>query len=161
MSIRQFEPRDIESLLRILKATNVFKSIEIEVARELMEICAKNPSNKDYTIRVFENGTGEIRGYYCVGPAPMTETTYDMYWIAVDPNYHDKGIGKQLLKNCEDFVKENGGRLIIAETSSLPQYENTRIFYIRNNYNESGRIKDYYALGDDLVIFSKHLTEAL
>jgi hypothetical protein len=51
------------------------------------------------------------------------------------------------------------GKLIVVETSSLPKYEATRKFYVRNNYLEAARIRDYYGQGDDLMIYTKHLQE--
>ena len=87
----------------------------------------------------------------------MTEATYDLYWIAVDPQTHGKGIGKQLLRHCEELIKSRGGSLVIAETSSLPKYEKTRSFYEHNRYTQASRIKDYYTRGDDLVVYIKYL----
>ena len=98
-----------------------------------------------------------MRGYYCIGETPMTEATYDLYWIAVDPQAHGRGIGKQLLRHCEEFIKSRGGSLVIAETSSLDKYVKTRAFYERNRYTQASRIKDYYSRGDDLVVFIKYL----
>jgi len=99
---------------------------------------------------------GSVQGYYCVGPTPMTKSTFDLYWIAVHPRLHKKRIGHELLEHCEAQVKIMGGTLIIVETSSQLKYEPTRRFYIRHQYGEAARIKDYYAHDDDLVIYSKY-----
>lgn len=50
-----------------------------------------------------------------------------------------------------------GGRLLLIETSSLPHYEPTRRFYLKHGYERSCAIADYYADGDDLVVFRKRL----
>jgi hypothetical protein len=60
------------------------------------------------------------------------------------------------MKYAEDVVKQNQGRLLIAETSSQPKYEKTREFYLRVGYTELARIKDYYKVGDDLVVYGKY-----
>jgi ribosomal protein S18 acetylase RimI-like enzyme len=159
MNIRAFIPPDIQPLISIVTSTSVFKDIEIQVARELMEACAHDPSNNDYIISVAEDEGGKVRGYYCVGPVPLTDSTFDLYWIAVDPIVHNRGVGKKLLDHCEKNVQSRAGKLILAQTSSLPRYEPTRVFYQRNNYHQECRIQDYYGDGDDLVIFSKHLRE--
>jgi hypothetical protein len=57
------------------------------------------------------------------------------------------------------MVKSQGGRLIIAETSSRPKYEKTRKFYLSNKYEELARIKDYYQIDDDLVIYGKYVSQ--
>ncbi|HTY36995.1 MAG TPA: GNAT family N-acetyltransferase [Bacteroidota bacterium] len=157
MPIRQFRSEDLEPLVEIVKATDVFRPEEVEVAQELMEIVAGQPDQKDYVIAVFEDEQGTLRGYYCIGQTPMTESTYDLYWIAVDPRVHGRGIGKQLLRHSEEFIAQHGGKLVVAETSSLPKYEKTRLFYEHNHYTEASRIKDYYARGDALVVYIKYL----
>jgi ribosomal protein S18 acetylase RimI-like enzyme len=157
MSIRPFQKEDIQPLVEILRATEVFREEEINVALELMEIAIEDKDQVEYASYTFVDEANSIRGYYCVGPTPMTASTFDLYWIAVDPRVHGQGIGKQLLKHCEEYVRSKGGTLVIAETSSLPKYENTRSFYRRNHYTEASRIKDYYSKGDDLVVYTKNL----
>lgn len=157
MLIRALERQDVEPLRRILDATSVFREEEVEVAVELME--ATLGEDDDYIHRTIVDGENTVQGYYCIGPTPMTASTFDLYWIAVDPHYHGKGLGYQLLADCERTVREMHGTLIVVETSSLPKYEMTRKFYTRNNYREAARIRDYYAPGDDLMIYTKHLQE--
>ncbi len=160
MPIRAFERTDLEPLTAIIRATGVFRDEEVDVAVELMEIAANDAHQTDYIAYTFVDADGAPRGYYCVGPTPMTVSTYDLYWIAVDPAAHGTGIGYQLLVHCESLVRAKGGSLIMVETSSLPKYEATRRFYVRNKYIEEARVRSYYAPGDDLVVYSKHITEA-
>ncbi|MBI5476528.1 MAG: GNAT family N-acetyltransferase [Ignavibacteriales bacterium] len=101
-----------------------------------------------------------VIGYYCVGPTPMTEGTFDLYWIAVKTEAHNQGYGKILISHAEGLIKLKGGRLIIAETSSRPDYENTRKFYLKTHYKEVARIKDYYKIGDDLVVYGKYVSQS-
>lgn len=122
-----------------------------------MEIAAEDKDQKDYTIATYTDENDAVRGYYCVGHTPMTESTYDLYWIAVDPRVHGKGIGKQLLHHCEEYVRQQGGKLIIAETSSMEKYNKTRLFYEHHHYTEASRINDYYSPGDGLVVYIKYL----
>lgn len=157
MQIRELEHRDVEPLRKILQATNVFRDEEIEVAVELME--ATLGKTEDYIQKTIVDDLDNVQGYYCVGPTPMTRSTFDLYWIAVNPDLHGKGIGFQLLNDCERTVSSMKGTMIVVETSSLPKYEGTRKFYLRNTYAETARIRDYYAPGDDLVIYTKHLQE--
>ncbi len=136
--------------------TQVFTNDEIDVAMELVDQALNDQNQKDYQIYTYKENK-KLIGYYCVGPTPLTMGTYDLYWIVVEPNSHKRGIGKMLLKHAEDTVKSQGGRLIIVETSSQPKYKNTRKFYQGNKYEELARIKDYYQIGDDLVIYGKYV----
>jgi ribosomal protein S18 acetylase RimI-like enzyme len=160
MPIRAFRKEDIAFITEILRATGMFRPDEIEVAVELMEVVVNEPHQQDYMIYSFEDEEGYVRGYYCVGPTPMTHGSFDLYWIAVDPTSQGKGIGKQLIEHCERTVRSQQGRLILAETSSQDKYLATRMFYQRTGFAEGARIKEYYAPGDDLVIYTKHLMEA-
>ena len=89
----------------------------------------------------------------------MTESTYDLYWIAVDPKIHGKGIGKQLVKYMEEDLKAGGGNLILIETSGKAEYEGERRFYEKCGYKTQTVIKDFYRSGDDLFVFCKYLRE--
>jgi hypothetical protein len=47
---------------------------------------------------------------------------------------------------------------LLVETSSRPDYENTRAFYARCGYIEAARIKDFYAPADDRIMLTTRLT---
>jgi ribosomal protein S18 acetylase RimI-like enzyme len=159
VTIRPLIQSDRAQLQTILEETKVFSSEEINVALELIDSVTNRPEQKDYIIYTGVDESGVV-GYYCLGPTPMTEGTYDLYWIAVKPSIHNKGYGKKLLAHAESFVRDNSGRLIVAETSSQPKYENTRKFYIKNQYLELACIKGYYKIGDDLVVYGKYVSQS-
>jgi ribosomal protein S18 acetylase RimI-like enzyme len=81
-----------------------------------------------------------------------------LYWIVVDPAVQKKGIGRYLLKYVEREVKKQGGRMLLIETSSQESYGATIRFYERSGYHLAARIKDFYRIGDDKLVFSKVLT---
>jgi ribosomal protein S18 acetylase RimI-like enzyme len=92
--IRKLESRDRDELRRILEDTHHFNEDEIKVALELIDIYLNDAKQADYITYVIENDeTGRAAGYICYGRRPLTEGTYDLYWIAVDPGIHGKGLG--------------------------------------------------------------------
>jgi ribosomal protein S18 acetylase RimI-like enzyme len=159
ITIRQIRSADKDPIRIILEKTSVFTDDEIAVALELIDIVLNNDHQKDYIIYTAVSEDGNVVGYYCIGPTPMTIGTYDLYWIAVKPSAHNKGIGKELLNHAELLIKQRGGRLVVAETSSQPKYENTRKFYISAEYQELSRIQDYYKTGDALVVYGKYVSQ--
>ncbi|HUN65704.1 MAG TPA: GNAT family N-acetyltransferase [Bacteroidota bacterium] len=157
-TVRNLEARDREPLAAILRGTGVFSHDEVRVALELIDAVLGDPGQTDYIIATAVRQENEVVGYYCIGPTPMTAGTFDLYWIAVKPEAHNQGLGRLLLRHAEETARASGGRLMVAETSSQPSYEPTRMFYLRNAYEEVARIRDYYRPGDDLVVYGKYLS---
>jgi ribosomal protein S18 acetylase RimI-like enzyme len=154
--IRPTVPGDTAALVQLTKETNVFKPHEIVALGEVLA---------DYHSTMHEHGhravtfakDGQILGFAYFAPAAMTDQTWYLYWIAVTKQTQAKGIGTQLLHYSEKEIQKAGGRLYLIETSSLPQYEQTRKFYVKHGYEQHAVIADYYADGDSMVIFRKHL----
>jgi ribosomal protein S18 acetylase RimI-like enzyme len=157
-TVRSLAASDRGPLEGILRRTGVFSDVEVGVAMELIDAVLNNPAQRDYIIYTAAGSGGEVEGYYCIGPTPMTAGTWDLYWIAVDPDSSGGGIGKALLRHCEELAASKGATLMIAETSSKPSYDGTNRFYLRNGYGEVARVRDYYAKGDDLVVYGKYFS---
>ncbi|MBP6909688.1 MAG: GNAT family N-acetyltransferase [Candidatus Saccharicenans sp.] len=157
--VRPLTNADRELVIDIIKATRFFVPDEIKVAEELIDIYLSQPGQQDYQIVVAEDGNGKVTGYMTYGPTPLTEGTWDLYWIAVSPEVQGQGYGQLLVRYLENEVKKKGGRLVIIETSSQPKYLPTRKFYEKLGYREMARIPDFYRPGDDRVIFGKYLGE--
>ena len=157
MKVRSLIEKDRARLLSLLIRTRAFNSAEIDVAMELIDSVLNDPKQKDYQIYCLADDQDQVIGYICYGPVPMTEGTFDLYWIAVDPDLQEKGAGSKLLSFLEEVVKAQGGRLILADTSTLPHYEKTQRFYVKNGFKEVARVPDYYHPGNDRVTFCKKL----
>jgi len=157
MKVRSLVEKDRARLLSILIRTRSFTSAEIDVAMELIDSVLKDPTQKDYHIDCLVDDQDQAIGYICYGPAPMTEGTFDLYWIAVDPDFQEKGAGSKLLSFLEGVLKSQRGRLMLADTSTVPHYEKTQRFYLKNGFKEVARVPDYYRPGNDKVTFCKKL----
>jgi GNAT superfamily N-acetyltransferase len=100
---------------------------------------------------------GRPIGFAYFAPSAMTDRTWDLWWIVVSKKIQAKGVGGKLLKHAEDAIRQDGGRLLVLDTSSLPSYDLTRRFYLKHGYDEAAVVKDYYADGHSKVIYSKRL----
>lgn len=154
--IRPMNSRHKSAIMRILRSTPEFNPAEVVVAEEVLDSYLRDPLGSGYHVLVAEVDSS-IVGYICYGPTPMTEGTWDIYWLAVAPEEQGQGIGTALLSSAEAKIKEAQGRLAIIETSSRPQYERTRRFHHRQGYEVVGHIPDFYAPGDGKLIFQKRL----
>src|SRR3989304_2871507 len=109
MKIRPLFEKDRVTLLSMLIKTRAFTSAEIDVAMELIDIVLKDRIQKDYQIDCMVDDQDLAIGYICSGPTPMTQGTFDLYWIAVDPEFQERGVGSKLLGFLEERVKARGG----------------------------------------------------
>jgi len=127
------------------------------VAEEVIDSYLRDPEGSGYYILVAEVASSVV-GYISYGPTPLTEGTWDIYWIAVSAEKQGKGIGGALMAHAEDKIRQAQGRLIIIETSSQREYEKTRRFHLSHGYEIIGHISDFYALGDGKLILQKRLS---
>lgn len=155
--IRQHvEPRDPQRVRRLAESTGFFNRFEVAVAEELViERIAKGPASGYHF--VFLEVNGHLAGYTCYGPVPMTASAFDLYWIAVSPEFQGRGLGRLLLDETERLVRLAGGTRLYADTSGRAQYARTRAFYERVGFQVEAVLEGFYAPGDAKVIYSKPL----
>ncbi len=157
--IRPIEPPDRSRIEEIVVSSGRFNREEIETALELVDEALQKGEKSGYIVRVIEAGKEHpsVLGYACYGPTPLTQGVYDLYWIAIDPAAHRKGYGRRLIDYVEGDVVKRGGRMLLIETSSQEAYGSTIRFYKREGYKLEARIKNFYRIGDDKLVFSKEL----
>jgi ribosomal protein S18 acetylase RimI-like enzyme len=158
--IRAMVAADRSGVFRILENAGNFTPEEVGTALELIDEWLELGEHSGYLTYVLESvseDSAEVLGYVCFGPTPLTESTFDLYWIAVDKLKHRGGVGKKLLKFTEEETVRRGGRMLLIETSSQETYGGTIQFYERSEYELVGKIKEYYKPGDDKLIFAKRM----
>ncbi|MFH2102957.1 MAG: GNAT family N-acetyltransferase [Chloroflexota bacterium] len=150
-------PADGDGIINVTSSIEVFSPEENECVAELWnEFILKGSRESGYSFLVARE-SGRVTGFACYGPRALTSGTFDLYWIAVDPRARRKGLGRELLASVEAGVINDGGRLVIVETSGQEKYDQTRAFYIAAGYTLEATVKDFYQQEDDLVIFTKHV----
>jgi D-alanine-D-alanine ligase len=147
---------DGDHIRRIVTATGFFSAAEIDVAVELVVARLNQGDASGYHFVFLESEAGLI-GYTCYGPIPCTVSSFDIYWIAVQPDAQKKGIGRALLRETERLIQAAGGTRIYVETSQRPQYDRTRIFYERCGYGCAAFLEDFYDHNDGKVVYCKKL----
>jgi ribosomal protein S18 acetylase RimI-like enzyme len=135
-------------------ATRVFYPKERTIALELLQERLRLGPKSGYAFFFAERGE-EFVGYCAWGAVPLTEQSYDLYWIAVAPNCQGEGIGQELMALAERAVGRRGGGALYIETSSRGVYDRTRRFYRAAGYRQVARLRDFYAPGDHKVVFCK------
>jgi ribosomal protein S18 acetylase RimI-like enzyme len=154
--IRPTTPADTPALLELTRGTGVFKPHEVDALDEVLADYHANNHGLGHRAVTLEKA-GRVLGYAYYAPAAMTDRTWYLYWIAVTKDTQAKGVGGTLLRHAEEEIRKAGGRVLFIETSSLPHYAQTRRFYEKHGYEVTGVLRDYYADGDDMVVFRKRM----
>ncbi|MDQ7778565.1 MAG: GNAT family N-acetyltransferase [Planctomycetota bacterium] len=156
MEIRKLSAGDRSPLETLLRETKLFTEAEAACALEIADLVLSTPDQKDYEFWVAVKAeVGDLLGFVCFGRAPLTDAVWDVYWIVVHPDAQKRKIGSALMRFVEEYVSKAAGRQLLIETSSTAKYEGTRAFYKRHGFLEAARIKDFYTVGDDKIVFGK------
>ncbi|OGR14537.1 MAG: GNAT family N-acetyltransferase [Desulfobacterales bacterium RIFOXYA12_FULL_46_15] len=154
-------PGDVKQIMDLVEATGFFRPDEIEIAGELVQEHLENGPEESGYYFVIASKNGRVAGYGCYGPIPCTLTSYDIYWIAVSPDFQGKGLGKIILTEMERLIFEAGGKRAYVETSTQIRYASTRNFYERCGYRCDAILDDFYEPGDGKAIYSKMMGSSL
>ena len=149
-------PEDVEIVRDIILSTGFFYDFEVPVAIELVKDRIELGDNSDYHF-LFAEVYGKTVSYTCFGSIAGTEGSFDLYWIVTHNDHRGKGIGNLLIEETHRIIRNMGGRIVVAETSSLEKYAPTRHFYNRIGYSKEAQIDDFYKAGDGKVFFVKRL----
>jgi len=145
---------DRRAIAALVEATGMFSAAEVEIAAELVDERLERGADCDYRFAVAEIEE-RVVGYACFGPIPCTVSSYDVYWIAVDPTEQGRGVGRRLLADVEKRVVDLGGTRIYVDTSGRDAYAPTRAFYERMGYKRAAALTDFYAPGDAKIVYVK------
>jgi ribosomal protein S18 acetylase RimI-like enzyme len=158
ITIRDLQADDRSGIARVLRSCGAFQDHEVAVGLELVDESLDPGPSTDYAWFVADRD-GQVLGFACFGPVPLTVGTYDLYWIAVGPEVRGLGGGAILDDAVTRAVRDRGGRWLLAETSSTAPYLPAHAFYTRRGYRLLGRIEDFYRPGDDRLTFGKRLDQ--
>jgi ribosomal protein S18 acetylase RimI-like enzyme len=158
---------DRPAVAALLESLAAFKAEERAVALELVDARLARPEGDDYRFilsfaEVSHSSGGrsseKLAGYLCYGRTPMTMATYDLYWIATSPEFARSGVASDLLASMEREIGREGGGLVRVETGSREGHGAAVHFYDALGFRRAAVIGDFYAPGDDLLIFTKRVS---
>jgi ribosomal protein S18 acetylase RimI-like enzyme len=154
--LRHLSAADRGRIEEITRAVGLFRPDEIPVALEVFDEAVRAGPRPEPYSALGADVDGRLAGWICWGPTPCTLGTYDLYWMAVDPSLQGAGVGTALVLEMERRLT-GLARLIVVETAGRPDYAATRRFYQGRGYRETATIRDFYAPGDDQVVYVKEV----
>lgn len=150
--IRAISQSDLNDLKIVIETSGLFPA---ELLDEMVTDYFTNSETKDIWLTKLDNHT-PVAIAYCA-PERLTEGTYNLYLIAVHTNFQAKGLGGEMMRHLESLLQSRGERILLVETSGLPEFELTRKFYDKCGYHREAVIRDFYRDGEDKIVFWKKL----
>jgi GNAT superfamily N-acetyltransferase len=157
LTFRPTQSIDVPAIRTMCINVGVFSEEEVATVDELLDAYFTQGAEASGYHFVSALHDSVTVGFACYGPRAITDGVYDLYWIVSAPQAGRRGVGGKLLEEVERAVAARNGRMIIAETSGRADYINTRSFYVKYSYVAEAQIRDFYSVGDDLVIFVRRL----
>ena len=149
--IRSSIPGDLSAAKGIIDAVQLFPSEFLDGM-----FCANsNDVEPSEFWLTFDDGSPAAIAY--CAPEAMADGTWNLLLIAVHPDRQSEGIGAQIMSFVEEKLSAEGARVLLVETSGTDDFIRTRAFYSKLGYNEEARIREYYGVGDDKIVFHKYL----
>jgi len=146
---------DIPAILALAVSSGLFPPGGTDEVADVLRASLAGELGPDHCWATDDDGGPVGVAYYA--PERMTEGTWNLYMIAVDRSRQRQGRGAALVRHVEEVLAARGARLLLVETSGVPEFEPTRDFYRRCGYEEEARIRDFYRDGEDKIVFRKPL----
>jgi N-alpha-acetyltransferase 10/11 len=145
MEIQSASLRDLGALRRLEQAC--FQ----EDAWPLLDLIAVLTWSDVIKLKAIEDG--EMIGFAACDPRPSEHTSW-IATIGVDPRYQRRGIGRALLRACEDRTKMPRMRLTVRMSN-----EAAISLYEKEGYRSVDIWKRYYNDGEDGLVMEKRLRD--
>lgn len=150
-SVRKVEENDLPWLKEVIDSSGLFPS---DMLDDMISPYLENKNPDDIWLTLEKDRPIAI--VYCA-PEKLTEGTYNLYLIAVMKSHQGVGVGRHLLRELENHLKQSNVRVLLVETSGNPEFALTRKFYVQNGYVLEASIRDFYKEGEDKIVFWKKL----
>lgn len=159
--IRSVTPDDATAVVALAVDSELFPPEEAGVVESLLAEFFGGRAEQGHTCLVDEeagdDGAGTLRAVAYYEPVTATDRAWELLMIGVQRDRHRTGLGGRLLRHVEDDLRGRGQRLLLVETSAAPAFDRARAFYAALGYDEEARVRDYFAEGDDMVLFRRVL----
>ena len=147
--IRPTRETDFDALIALATASGLFEPDQTEILASML----RSPEEND--VWFTDEDAGVPVGVAYMAPEKMTHGTWNLYWIAVAPDYQRQGRGKAILDHVQNWLAEKGHRILLVETAGVDDFDYVRKFYSDNGFETEARIRDFYDAGVDKVVFRK------
>ncbi len=158
---RPTQLQDVPGVIQLAEATGLFPPEGLASLRGMLDEHFASPERGDGSFWVTDHDTADgVAGIAYCEPERMTDRTWNIQFIAIQPGCQRKGRGAALLAHVLDTLRQRQARIVLVDTSGQPSFDYVRSFYRSAGFTEEARIREFYQAGDDKVTFWKSLTSA-
>ena len=151
--IRPTKSQDTEAIMMMVSGSGQFDADGLEYVRATLDAHFAGKGNEIWLTA----DDGEPVGVAYCAPETVAPGVWNLLMLWTRSDRHGQGHGSALIDEIESILKNHSARLLIVETSSLPDFEAARAFYIKCGFVHEATIKNYYALGDSKLVLTKLL----
>jgi GNAT superfamily N-acetyltransferase len=154
--IRKTIAADAEALIAIVEDSGQFDVDGIAHVKGTLEHYLSGESDD---IWLTADDSEPVGVAYCA-PEAMTDGTWNLLMLWTRKDRGGQGYGQALVEKVEFDAIARGARLLIVETSGLPGFETAHEFYGKSGFKQEARIRNFFAAGDDKLVYTKSLPPA-
>lgn len=154
--IRELQKNDLPQVKQIIDENQMFPS---EYLDQMVSDFFDNRSQEFWLVAEYSDG--KVASIVYCAPERMTQGTWNLLLIAVAKSEQGQGMGTQLITAIENKLRHIPARVLLVETSGLPDFQLTRQFYPKNGFEQVAVIPEFYDQGDDKIVFWKSLVSSI
>ncbi|OGT74265.1 MAG: GNAT family N-acetyltransferase [Gammaproteobacteria bacterium RIFCSPLOWO2_02_FULL_57_10] len=154
--IRDTSPSDKHALLQIIKDSGQFDDESLLYVESTLDTHLTEGSDSLWLTA----DDGEPVGVSYCNPEPVTSGTWNLLMLWTRKDREGQGFGAALVAETERRLRAKGARLLIVETSGLPDFATARAFYAKCGFIHEATIKDFFAAGDSKLVYTKLLLQS-
>jgi ribosomal protein S18 acetylase RimI-like enzyme len=150
--MRPAEADDIAAIADIAEGSGMFGPEEVAFLHDLAASdLAAGDGDRLWFLALGPEGRPVGAGYLV--PEAFQPDVRNLLFLAVLPGFRGTGAGRALVRHAADLSRAGGARLLLIETNSGVNFAPARALYGSEGFTVDGRVRDYYAPGEDKVIF--------
>jgi GNAT superfamily N-acetyltransferase len=154
--IRSTQQSDASAILAIVEQSGQFDADGLAHVKDML---VRHLAGEGDGIWLTADDGEPVGVAYCA-PEPVASGTWNLLMLWTRSDRHGKGHGAALVKQVERALQDQAARLLIVETSGLPAFAAARSFYAKCGFVHEASIRNFFAAGDDKLVFTKSLAPA-
>lgn len=148
-------PQDVMRIRMLMRAIDLFTDVQVNHGCTLIQQKLDNPTAPHHFLFALEQYS--LVGNACFSPIAFTDRRWELQWIATHPDFLHTGIAGDMLTRTEDFIRAQGGVKLYAYSPSRAPFAPAREFFTHHGFTQETVLPNYFAEGDDRVVFGKAL----